>query len=194
MQNDQIDEFIVDHVERYGLKDWDQLAARVESALPGASMNGRKARERWQHHLDPRVHHGVWTHQEDVRMVELFHKSRGSWSIMAISMPGRTDVQIRNRWGTKPFQEYLAKVGMPTRNSPPGPGSPSDGKRPRSTVTVAVSDAPPRAGVGKVLKVVIGGSVKFDSPSCDSPFGTINKMMKKLPDARNQKWDGFGKN
>ena len=60
-----------------GHKNWGALAARI----PGRTS--KQCRERWCHHLDPRIVKGKWTAEED-RMIISMHREMGNkWATIA---------------------------------------------------------------------------------------------------------------
>ncbi|OHT11542.1 Myb-like DNA-binding domain containing protein [Tritrichomonas foetus] len=83
---------IINYVQRYGTKSWTKLA----SLLPGRV--GKQCRERWMHHLDPKINHGPWLPQEDMKIIELHAAYGNKWSLIAANIPNRTDNSIKNRW------------------------------------------------------------------------------------------------
>lgn len=70
---------------------WNTIAAHV----PGRT--GKQCRERWVHHLQPSVHKGEWTEEEDVILYEQMTIHGRKWSEVAKYLPGRTDQAIKNR-------------------------------------------------------------------------------------------------
>lgn len=93
MWTPEADAIVLNHVERFGAKSWGMPAAAM-----GSKVTARHVRERWLYALDPNINHAPFTADEDARIEELFIKSCGSWCVMAQNMPGRTDLQIKNRW------------------------------------------------------------------------------------------------
>lgn len=213
--NPEADALVINHVERYGLKYWAELAKNVNNG-----SNARQVRERWTYQLDPSVNHGPWSPEEDARLEGLFIKSGGSWSVMALSMPGRTDLQVKNRWTaiTRKFftrpnaalatpldqmepSELVNLFGDAAAENPPSPPLQQPVKR--KAVAVAVAPRPvlvkkPRATPSpctdqSMTKVTLGGFGHFSS----SPFTSINASLagpkSKIKDARAQKWDGLGR-
>jgi hypothetical protein len=87
------DNILLESVRRYGEKNWQQVATCLE---------GRTAQQclhRYKKALDPTIRRGKWTPDED-RMLEKAVQVYGckNWSKIQQHVPGRTDVQCRERW------------------------------------------------------------------------------------------------
>lgn len=88
------DELIRLHVATHGLKQWNILSKQLGSASQQA------LRSRWMYTLDQSINRGPWTLEEDELLIKLHALSKGSWSVMQLSMPGRTDQACKNRYDT----------------------------------------------------------------------------------------------
>ncbi|EME28740.1 hypothetical protein Gasu_37900 isoform 2 [Galdieria sulphuraria] len=80
-------------IEKYGTKQWSLVSCNV----PGRTR--QQCLHRWRRGLCPNIHHGKWTVEED----ELLRKAvvkygEGHWSQIAQMVPGRTDLQCRERY------------------------------------------------------------------------------------------------
>ncbi|GJQ14202.1 hypothetical protein GpartN1_g5993.t1 [Galdieria partita] len=80
-------------IEKYGTKQW----SLVSCSVPGRTR--QQCLHRWRRGLCPNIHHGKWTVEED----ELLRKAvvqygEGHWSQIAQMVPGRTDLQCRERY------------------------------------------------------------------------------------------------
>jgi hypothetical protein len=72
---------------------WDQVAAMV----PGRTAT--QCRDRWHHCLNPDLIHGLWTQDEDTKLMEAVQEfGPKNWSQIAKSVPGRSDRQCKERW------------------------------------------------------------------------------------------------
>lgn len=86
------DKLILDMVEQNGIHYWKQIAA----ALNGRTA--RQVRERWKHYLSQDIQKAPWSKQEDELLERQYKKHGPKWSLIANMLPGRTDVNIKNRW------------------------------------------------------------------------------------------------
>ena len=86
------DEHLKVLVLKYGDNNWDQ----VVSEMPG--RNVRQCRERWKHYLSCEKPSDAWTQAEDDLIVTQVQKLGGKWTKIAAMLPGRTDLQTKNRW------------------------------------------------------------------------------------------------
>ena len=87
--------------------------AHVASMVPGRSAS--ECRERWSSFVDPSVNTAPFTDEEDHTLLQVVHeKGPGRWSSMVHHLPGRTHIQVRNRWyaiaDRAEVQTYLSSV------------------------------------------------------------------------------------
>ncbi|CAN0465059.1 unnamed protein product, partial [Ectocarpus sp. 12 AP-2014] len=75
-----------------GHKNWGSLSARV----PGRTS--KQCRERWCHHLDPRIVKGGWTEEEDQIIIFLQRQMGNKWAQIAQHLDGRTENATKIRW------------------------------------------------------------------------------------------------
>ncbi|KAK1256741.1 Myb-related protein 3R-1 [Acorus gramineus] len=76
-----------------GGKCWKKIA----EAIPGRTEV--QCLHRWQKVLNPELHKGPWTQEEDDKIIQLVAKyGPTKWSIIANSLPGRIGKQCRERW------------------------------------------------------------------------------------------------
>jgi hypothetical protein len=81
-----------DLVRTYGDEDWFTIACLV----PG--RNPRQCRERWHHYLTPTVTSDPFTPDDDARLAQKFSEIGPKWKAIAAFFPGRTDINVKNRW------------------------------------------------------------------------------------------------
>ena len=72
--------------------DW----AWIASQMP--NRNPRQCRERWANYLDPNLHKGAWTEEEDQIILEKKKIHGQKWSVIASFLKGRSGNDVRNRW------------------------------------------------------------------------------------------------
>ena len=82
-----------------------RLPARPHWPLICGSVHGRtskQCRERWIHHLDPRIRKGAWSLEEDRLLAQLVKTNGRKWAAISrhADFRGRTDNDIKNRFAT----------------------------------------------------------------------------------------------
>ena len=80
-------------IKLFGDKNWQQVANYL------IGRTGQQCLHRWQKTVRPNIKRGRWTLQED-KSLTLAVKAYGSknWIKVQQHVPGRTDVQCRERW------------------------------------------------------------------------------------------------
>jgi hypothetical protein len=90
-------------VERDPTLNWNQIARM----MPGRTA--RQVRERYKNYLSPRLNNGSWTEQEDEVLRQKFAEHGPRWAVLKNFFPGRTDVNVKNRWATLLSQDCRAE-------------------------------------------------------------------------------------
>jgi hypothetical protein len=86
------DQQIIDFVEKFGAKRWE----RIELLIP--NRTSRQCRERWKNSLSAELVNNPWTGEEDFLLEALVGRYGQKWSEIKEYFPGRTDVNIKNRF------------------------------------------------------------------------------------------------
>ncbi|XP_022752437.1 transcription factor GAMYB-like isoform X2 [Durio zibethinus] len=100
------DAILVDYVKKHGEGNWNAVQKNS-----GLSRCGKSCRLRWANHLRPDLKKGVFTPEEEQRIIELHAKLGNKWARMAAELPGRTDNEIKNYWNTR--IKRLQRAGLP---------------------------------------------------------------------------------
>ncbi|EAX89022.1 Myb-like DNA-binding domain containing protein [Trichomonas vaginalis G3] len=81
-------------VKKVGKLKWKQIAKIV------GTRSGKQCRERWFTKLNPDIKNEVWSPEEDEKLLRLHDKIGNKWSQIAQHFPGRTVLNIKNRFRT----------------------------------------------------------------------------------------------
>jgi hypothetical protein len=87
------DTLLASAIKKHG-KRWVEIAKLV----PG--RNNRQCRLRWADNLGPNINRtiGKWIAEEDAMIIDAVKKCGNDWVAVAALVPGRTNVQCRERW------------------------------------------------------------------------------------------------
>lgn len=98
------DEVLINHVKKYGPRDWSSI--RSKGLL---QRTGKSCRLRWVNKLRPNLKNGVKFSAEEERIViDLQAQFGNKWARIATYLPGRTDNDVKNFWSSR--QKRLARI------------------------------------------------------------------------------------
>ncbi|KAK2650714.1 hypothetical protein Ddye_018203 [Dipteronia dyeriana] len=98
------DEILINHVKKYGPRDWSSI--RSKGLL---QRTGKSCRLRWVNKLRPNLKNGCKFSLEEERVViELQSQFGNKWARIATYLPGRTDNDVKNFWSSR--QKRLARI------------------------------------------------------------------------------------
>ncbi|KAL6311490.1 hypothetical protein AAG906_022924 [Vitis piasezkii] len=107
------DEVLINHVNKYGPRDWSSI--RSKGLL---QRTGKSCRLRWVNKLRPNLKNGCKFSSEEERLViELQAQFGNKWARIATYLPGRTDNDVKNFWSSR--QKRLARILQTPPSSSP---------------------------------------------------------------------------
>lgn len=86
------DDIILEMVKEHGLGCWKEISEKL------GTRTARQCRERWKHYLSPGIDASPWTSEEDLILARKVRELGPKWSLIRECLPGRTDVNIKNRY------------------------------------------------------------------------------------------------
>ncbi|GMH00633.1 hypothetical protein Nepgr_002472 [Nepenthes gracilis] len=98
------DEVLLNHVKKYGPRDWSSI--RSKSLL---QRTGKSCRLRWVNKLRPNLKNGCkFSVEEERTVIELQAQFGNKWAKIATHLSGRTDNDVKNFWSSR--QKRLARI------------------------------------------------------------------------------------
>jgi hypothetical protein len=96
------DDKILALVETFG-EDWSVIA----NYFPGRDR--KQIRDHYINYLNKDLNKREFTHEEDLQIIEMKEVKKMSWVIIADSMPGRSQIMIKNRYNSKLAKRNLRR-------------------------------------------------------------------------------------
>ncbi|KAL0866177.1 hypothetical protein Bca101_045295 [Brassica carinata] len=91
------DQVLINHVNRYGPRDWSSI--RSKGLL---QRTGKSCRLRWVNKLRPNLKIGCkFSAEEERTVIELQAEFGNKWARIATYLPGRTDNDVKNFWSSR---------------------------------------------------------------------------------------------
>ncbi|CAK68652.1 unnamed protein product (macronuclear) [Paramecium tetraurelia] len=91
---------------------WNAIAKQIQN------KTGKQVRRRYKNFLDPNLNHGPMTDQEDEKIFQEYLKQGTQWSKISVSMPGRSENMVKNRFYSYIKQKYLKQPNLYFRIKP----------------------------------------------------------------------------
>jgi hypothetical protein len=89
--------------------------AEIASRFPGRTT--RQVRERYEHYLKPSLNLSKWTSAEDVLLEQKFEIHGPDWAELKRFFPGRSGVNVKNRWTTLLSRKRKVEWGQRSANA-----------------------------------------------------------------------------
>ncbi|KAK4414619.1 Transcription factor DUO1 [Sesamum alatum] len=162
------DEVLVNHVKRFGPRDWSSI--RSKGLL---QRTGKSCRLRWVNKLRPNLKNGVkFSAEEERTVIELQAQFGNKWAKIATYLSGRTDNDVKNFWSSR--QKRLARILQ--TSAPSSSNSPKNSKE---------AKAPAFHDVRSLEASKFSSSTEEESgtnsQSCSSPHIGDSEMIKMVP-------------
>jgi hypothetical protein len=90
-------------VAEFGEKNWKVVAERI------GNHTARQCRERYKGYLAPAITNLPFREDEDRLLMEKVHEMGPQWANMTVYFPGRSDVNLKNRYATIKNRDFTQK-------------------------------------------------------------------------------------
>ncbi|XP_009772158.1 transcription factor MYB61-like [Nicotiana sylvestris] len=100
------DEKLSNYITKFGVGSWSSVPK-----LAGLQRCGKSCRLRWINYLRPDLKRGMFSPDEEDRIISLHQVLGNRWAQIAAQLPGRTDNEIKNFWNSS-LKKKLIKQGI----------------------------------------------------------------------------------
>ncbi|KAK4350562.1 hypothetical protein RND71_029875 [Anisodus tanguticus] len=94
------------YITKVGIGSWSSVPK-----LAGLQRCGKSCRLRWMNYLRPDLKRGMFSQDEEDRIISLHEVLGNRWAQIAAQLPGRTDNEIKNFWNSS-LKKKLMKQGI----------------------------------------------------------------------------------
>lgn len=103
---------LIEAVDKFGTDSW----IRISQFVPG--RNSKQCRERWMGQLAPTIRKDSWSHEEDEILMHQHDIIGNKWTTIATFLPGRSAINVKNRWSKiKRFKDDFLVGGISKSSS-----------------------------------------------------------------------------
>jgi hypothetical protein len=107
---EQEDLVIMEMANRMPIPDWGLIARQLRG------RSARQCRERWRMYLRPLINTGPWTPEEDDILEREFAEQGPKWAGIALFLPGRTEIHLKNRWSKLSRERGKSRKKQPVKH------------------------------------------------------------------------------
>ncbi|KAK4735236.1 hypothetical protein R3W88_009497 [Solanum pinnatisectum] len=100
------DEKLCNYITNFGIGSWSSVPK-----LAGLQRCGKSCRLRWINYLRPDLKRGMFSQDEEDKIISLHQVLGNRWAQIAAQLPGRTDNEIKNFWNSS-LKKKLMKQGI----------------------------------------------------------------------------------
>ncbi|KAL3374529.1 hypothetical protein AABB24_006156 [Solanum stoloniferum] len=100
------DEKLCNYITNFGIGSWSSVPKLAE-----LQRCGKSCRLRWINYLRPDLKRGMFSQDEEEKIISLHQVLGNRWAQIAAQLPGRTDNEIKNFWNSS-LKKKLMKQGI----------------------------------------------------------------------------------